>query len=275
MRRAYNGAVLRDDQLNITAVNLGSDFCAEHEWGISGIKSKFGISSNNDGLLNSLVGSKKLGIDARKITQTPTSLVQFDSVIETSSKGKKDHKSMFGIGMVSEWRTNAEPSSEFDHYIKGAYFEPAREEVLGFWNESKFMFLLESARDVAEFSDAFKNKDVAIWVGASGPLKNGGLILAIVSRLPEEFKKEMLEADQDSIELKKAAESTGIHSILKEAKCEYYALSPRWKNESKKEIVFWLNPQEQNRHNFGWYDVATLKQWAKGEGPIIKTAVTK
>lgn len=270
MRRAYNGEVWRDDQLNVVAVNLGSDFCAEHEWGISGIKSKFGISSKKEGVLGSLLNSKKLGIDARKITQSPSNLVYFDFVIETSSKGKKDHKSMFGIGMVSEWRTGAEPSSEFEHYIKGAYFEPGREEVLGFWAENKFMFLLESERDVTEFAEAFKKKDIAIWLGSSGPFKNGGLIIAIASRLPKSFLEEMEESDRDYLELKEAAEATGIHKILKESNREYYALSPKWKDETKKEVVFWLNPQHQKAYNFGWYGVEELKQWANGEGPIVK-----
>ena len=273
MRRAYNSSVWRDDQLNIIAINLGADYCAEHEWGIDGIKRRFGITPQKSGILSQLIGSDKIGIDARTITQSPDSLVQFDTKVETYIDRKKGSKHLFGLGTLSEYRTSSDPQKEFDHYVKSSHFDPQREEALGFWAESRFMFLTESQRDVNEIAEAFKQKDVAIWVGASGPFKNGGLILAIVSRLPEEFKKEMLEADQDRIELKKAAESTGIHSILKEAKCEYYALSPRWKDESKKEIMFWLNPQEQRKHNSGWYDVATLKQWAKGEGPIIKETV--
>lgn len=272
MRRAYNPSVWRDDQLNIIAVNLGADFCAEHEWGIDGIKRRFGITPQKSGILNTIIGSEKVGIDLRTVTQTTEDLVQFNTTVETWTDRKKGSKQMYGIGMLSPYRTGSDPQKEFDHYVKRSHFDPQKEEVLGFWAESRFMFMSESERDINEIAEAFKNKDIAIWVGASGPFKNGGLIIAIVSRLPEDFKKEMTDADLDRIELKKASESTGIHEILQKAGREYYALSPRWKDESKKEVIFWLNPQSQNKYKSGWYDVATLKQWAKGEGPIIKEA---
>ena len=273
MRRAYNGSVWRDDSLDIIAVNLGADFCAEHEWGIAGIKHKFGIAGQKSGVISSILGTDQLGIDARKVTQKPESLVRVECELEVGSGKNKKSKTVYGIGLRTEYLTNLEPAKEFDHYIKSAYFDPQKEEVLGFWAESRFLFFLESARDIADFEKAFDENDIAIWTGSSGPFKNGGLVIAIASRLPEKFINEMREVDEDSIKLKKAAESTGIYETLKKAGCEYYALSPRWKDESKKEVVFWLNPQQQDRHNYGWYGVDELKQWAKGSGPIIKEKV--
>ncbi|MFA6407274.1 MAG: hypothetical protein WCV80_01030, partial [Candidatus Paceibacterota bacterium] len=57
---------------------------------------------------------------------------------------------------------------------------------------------------------------------------------------------------------------------LKKAGIGYFALSPRWKDETKKEIVFWLNPREQRENNYGWFSAADLKLWIKGKGPIPK-----
>lgn len=272
MRRAYDGKVWRDDQLNIIAVNLGADFCAEHEWGVSGIKDRLGISNQKPGVINALIGKEKIGIDSRKITKGGDEVLSFTTEIEVGSGRNKKKKQMFGLGLTNRYRmSNEDPARDFDHYVKSVYFDAEKEEIAAFWSESRFMFITESDRDVNDLLEAFKNNDIAIWVGASGPFRNGGLTIAIVSRLPKDFTDGMLQADQDYLDLKKAADSTGIHKILENAGKRFYALSPRWKDESKKEVVFWLNPQEQHIHNFGWYGVDELKQWAKDEGPIIKT----
>ena len=59
-----------------------------------------------------------------------------------------------------------------------------------------------------------------------------------------------------------------LEKILEKAKCRYYALSLRWKDDDKKEVIFWLNPMEQDKNNFGWFTVEDLKDWAKGKGKI-------
>lgn len=43
MRKAYNdyGTIVIDNKF--IGISLGYDFCAEHEWGIDGIKSRFAI----------------------------------------------------------------------------------------------------------------------------------------------------------------------------------------------------------------------------------------
>ena len=80
----------------------------------------------------------------------------------------------------------------------------------------------------------------------------------------------MTDTDLDTIELQKAVARTGIHKLLKEADCKYYALSPRWADESKTEVKFWLNPYDQTNNNYGWYAVEDLEAWVNGEGPIPK-----
>jgi hypothetical protein len=68
--------------------------------------------------------------------------------------------------------------------------------------------------------------------------------------------------------LKKASEKSGITSYLRPF--TYYALSPRWKDETKKEVVFWLNPCSQDRFNFGWFTVKDLDDWIAGTGKVPK-----
>lgn len=259
MRRAYNSSIWRAEDGTIIALNLGADYCAEHEWGIGGILNRFGV--NRD----------RLGIEGRRITKGGDSIITTDGKVDEWTKTKKTKKlakQLYGISFALPYSSG----NDFSWLMKGAFWEPEKTEMLAFWSESRFLALLENKTDVDVCVEAFLNNDIAFWIGGGGPFQNGGLCIAIVSRLPEDFKQSMLEADEDNIALKKAAEKTGIEKILAEAGRKYYALSPRWADAEKKEVKFWLNPQEQDRYEYGWYSVDELKQWAKGEGPIMKKA---
>ena len=56
MRRAYQNQYMIIENGTFYGVSLGWDFTAEHEWGIDGMKRKFGINSS------------KIGLPGRKIT---------------------------------------------------------------------------------------------------------------------------------------------------------------------------------------------------------------
>ena len=90
----------------------------------------------------------------------------------------------------------------------------------------------------------------------------------IKSKLPEKTIQSIKDADLDYLALQKAAEKTGIKKILEKAGKKYLALSPRWKDDNKKEVIFWLNPYHQDVDNFGWFTVDDLNDWAKGKGKI-------
>ena len=123
-------------------------------------------------------------------------------------------------------------------------------------------------QELKELYDAFVNLDVAVGVAPSEVFKNGGLKFCIKSKMPEDTIQSIKEADLDYIALQKAVEKTKIKEILKKAGKEYFALSPRWKDDNKKEVIFWLNPMEQDKNNFGWFTVADLKDWANNKGKI-------
>jgi hypothetical protein len=175
---------------------------------------------------------------------------------------------MWAFTVIPKWRKEY---FSFD-LVRENYYSPEREELVGHWAEDDFCVFIEDKSIIEDFVEAFKKKDITIWLGGGGAFKNAGLVIAIASRLPEDFTKEQADLDIDQFELTNAAAKTGIHEILRKADCKYYALSPRWKDDTKKEVVFWLNPQEQLIHKYGWYGVDELKLWAKGEGPIIKKA---
>ena len=138
------------------------------------------------------------------------------------------------------------------------------------WDEKSFAILVTDKYkdELEELYEAFVNLDVAVGIAPSEAFKNGGLKFCIKSRLPEETIQAIKDDDLDYIALQKAAEKTGIKKILENAGKKYFALSPRWKDDDKKEVIFWLNPYHQDIDNFGWFTVEDLKDWAKGKGKI-------
>ena len=283
MRRGREGSIWRDETTGkVIALNLGADYCAEHEWGIKGINRMLGITKPEEiDLQNStfdkileflkLKSPAKIGIDARTMTSSyePIHNLESQGIKLTSGYGKdKKTHTMWAFALIEGWR-----KEHFDFSnIRENYYSPEREEFIGHWAEGDACVFVEDKSIIDDFIEAFKQKDITIWLGGGGAFKNAGLVIAIASRLPEDFRTQSSNSDLDHFELTKAAASTGIHVILKKADCDYYALSPRWKDDSKKEIRFWLNPMEQNIYDAGWYGVDDLKLWAKGEGPIIKKA---
>lgn len=76
----------------------------------------------------------------------------------------------------------------------------------------------------------------------------------------------------DCTRLKEVVDKTNIYSILENAGKKYFALSVKWKDEKREDIIFWLNPMEQDKYNYGWFTINDLKDWAQNKGKIIMTA---
>ena len=60
MRQSYNGAILINSIDKNKGINLGADFCAEHEWGILRLSDYLGVNSS---LSNFGIGRKKLLVE--------------------------------------------------------------------------------------------------------------------------------------------------------------------------------------------------------------------
>jgi len=299
MRRSFNGSFWRNEAGEIIAVNLGADYCAEHEWGISGIQSKLNIKSipnfsnsvvpSKDKIkkIEELLANKKgklLGLAARKMnlheSEERTRYEKYEVLDNLNSRGlnvdvyeKGKHKStsktkVWGICMRSSYLF-ANNEMDWKHYA--GWVTRESQEVIANWSSDEFCFMVEDKQVIVDMVDAFKRGDIAVWVGSSGPFQNGGLIVAIASRLPQDFVEDMLKNDEDTLRLHLTAQKTGIYEMLKKADKNYFALSPRWNDQNgKRDVVFWLNPREQDKYNFGWFSAKELRQWANNEGPVIK-----
>jgi hypothetical protein len=282
MRRGREGKIWRSEETGeVIAVSLGADFCAEHEWGIKGIKRLLGMSDLNvpdlqrstvDRVLEflKLKGNGPVGLDRMKQILDINVLHNLDTkgLNDTSGWGKdKNRHTFWGLAVMDAWRQS---HFDFKENLRENYYNPEREELIGYWGEGDFAVLVEDRSVVQDLVEAFGKKDIAIWVGASGPFQNGGLIIAIASRLPVDFVQGMRDQDLGEIELQKAAARTGIHQKLAKADRKYFALSPRW-SDDQTQVKFWLNPYDQQNNNFGWYTVGDLEAWIEGTGPIPKT----
>ena len=263
MRRAHDQDWLIIDG-KFVGVNLGADYCAEHEWGIKKLREKFGMKDN------------VLGIDGRTITAVPNLLFY---------KEKKNTV----LAFVDDWSFKKIQEDNMVQFKKdvtkgsvlGELSLYGEQSLATAWDEGTFGILAKTdiaGNDLEDLYNAFQQKDVAIWRGGGGVFQNAGLVVAIRSRVPEDAVKLMYDTDLDHKLLKEAAEKTQIHKVLEKAEKRYFALSPKWapdikdsSGRTKFDVIFWLNPMEQDKNRFGWFTVEELEQWAKNEAPIPYT----
>lgn len=235
---------------SLAGIAMGSDACSEHEWGTKSMRSSF-----------ELKGDEVDGIDRRIIQVVPKGLT-YDE--------KKVRDYLFFIP--------GEFYKQADRWVDDGEMRRWRDEplVTG-WDEKSFGIIAygdEDRKNLKALWEAFQNKDVAFWTNIGVFHTGGGLIFAIVSKVREQDKKTMLENDLDIKALKQAATDTGIEQELEKAGKRYFALSPKWaKNingsKTKYPVVFWLNPMQQDIHNYGYFTVEQLREWAVDKGPIM------
>lgn len=243
------------DGETFVGVSFGSDYCAEHEWGIKDIREDFDVRKSV--IEKRLLGLKTVevqlyGIDVRMIHNNRVSFFEQNG---TYLLGYTDGNPEF---LKSLFKTES------------SYLDRAAEGFLGLWDGRSFALISKDKEKMFALRDAFSELDIAIFMGASEVFSNGsGLNLCIASKIPKVVTDGMRESDMSAHNLRIAADKTGIEDRLHKGKCRYYALSPRWKSGSNKtEVVFWLNPVEQQTNNYGEFTVAELDQWINGEGPI-------
>lgn len=248
MRRARGGKFIMHEGVFI-GIDLGADFCAEHEWGIAGIRNSLGIPSD-------CTAPELHGIKGRTITRFDERMFFF--------KKNKTHACLtfegnsFG-GELRGWKCR-----ELDNDPK---------ELATAWSERDFGIVVEKsyAPYLEELYEAFKRHDIAIGIGGvTNPFQNGGLSIIIASRFPADVNEKVKAADADYVLLRKTAEETGIAKRLEKAGKKYFALSPRWADDEKTKVHFWLNPHDQHITNYGWFTVEDLDLWIAGKGKIPK-----
>ena len=283
MRRGgQSRQILRNDAGELVAINLGFDFCCEHECGTKGFYNKLGITGPTAAIQ---------GVRSRRIQE-------WDNDLLIIKEYKNDTVMLWG-GYLSYAYTEEQRMDrlkDIPRELEAPKWSKAAEEDKEWssaWSSGpgSVDFGLRFRKDadgvIYELKEALERKDVSVWINSGGDLfgNRGGLVLAITSKIPESVDEAITKADLDYLSLTKAADKTKIKIKLDKARAAkvnssgrssfgYYALSPSWMNSnksSKHPVMFWLNPMDQESTNYGWFTVEELEQWIKGEGPIPKS----
>ena len=252
MRRGYDSEFLTNDNGEIIGINLGADHCAEHEWGIKGIKESFKLNDNEE----------VFGIAKRIINASPENLM---------FKKVKIKNKIHYVLILLRHTYGIIFDEDYKKWLPSDLIPFSDKNMACAWDENSFGIVVtkEFKNEIESLYESFKNKDIAIGVAPSKAFSNGGLVFTITSKLPQEIIDDIYEKDLDYYNLQNTATATGIYDVLKNKGKKYYALSPRWKDENKNELVFWLNPAEQRKYNYGWFTIEDLEDWANDKGKII------
>lgn len=293
MRKARDASWIKNGKDEICGINLGADFVAEHEWGIKRLKSRFNMLAEDDVRLED-----KFGIERRRLNK-PTE----DCVIlfEAGDTLVLMVDSSYGLKEAAEYIKDEHKNKSS---LRESWYAMGKEDTLvTAWSEDDLGIRVrgeENKENLRKLYEAMMNGEAAIWLGGGGLFGNAGLCLAIIDKVDKNQKKVMAQADLLAFNLKQAAEETGIKQKIDEAnenwrKCQevetgsryygaapysYYALSPSWKKgftktKTKYPVIFWLNPQNQQEVNYGWFTVEELEQWLDNKGPIPMTTAQK
>lgn len=264
MRRAFKGHWLGENKEkphegSFMGINFGADFVAEHEWGVKGIYRSLGINQD----------SKVIGMERYRVVN-----------IEEGTLSLLEEKSATALILQRPYNSR----SKIDEYRN----LQSSDEFVTAWSEDDFGIKVSGEKNIKKLKrihEAILNKDAAIWVGGGHIFANGGLVIGIISLIPQEMKGKMAVAHTDRQKLEEASEKTGIKQKIDSANKKYvemrtfnspfgyFALSPSWKGgqKTKHPVVYWLNPQRQDEVNYGSFTVEELEQWLEGKGPIPKT----
>jgi len=261
MRRGSKPKILFAKTGQVYGVNLSSDFCAEHEWGIPKIRQEFGMIDNIHA---------KPGIHRRTVLIVPNTLVWVklgqDQGIAYRPWWHLDNK-MPPIEQISKRVANHEELKEYSWSKETRRLRAA-------WSEDDFAIISsdpEHHRYLRQIFDAFGSFDVAIFLGQRQFLENPGLCIMILSRIPQEILDALKEGDEEGDQLRIKFKATGIEKLLREKGKRYFSLRPRHDENGK--LIFWLNPMEQDKNNCGWFTIEDLEDWAEGKGKIPKSNV--
>lgn len=279
MRRAgWDSGWHLDQHGEVIGFSLHGDACTEHEVGISEFKEELGLPKAFEN-----------GLADRVNTRIPASF-RFETY--------DDHGEPAALLLISSHARFNEGEPATPHYMasetsfrtgfggRGSEREQQearhRERFAGAWDSSGFLLRVKGKGYVdrlAKMAKALETHDLALGGyliedkrdRKPGEAPVGGLTLVRASRVNPELAEKLLAKDQSDARLRAAANEVlpGLTSTLKASGKLWFALTPRWKDDTERELTFWLNPYEQSDHHAGFFTEDELRAWARNEGPVM------
>lgn len=249
MRSSFNGCIFKTDDGVPFAINLGADYCAEHEWGISRLRDILGCPSDVDGIAQYSTTRKKNELSPYIGTATIKGVfyLEFGSHVQWTTKNGKFSPNDRQLSIFGDKKWAAA------------------------WSEDSFGIAVNKKGDpemfdfVKELIKAIEAGDIALWFGgkdAHNPFGRAGLIVGIPSKTPNSVKELMVKAHEDARKLKAAEDASGIVELLKAKGKSFIYCGAKWNTDpatkDKDPIIFWLNSSGP----YGWFTVKELTDWA-------------
>jgi hypothetical protein len=280
MRRAYNNVdFIEDDKNAFIGISLGYDFCAEHEWGIKGIK--YGLKMSDE------LNPKNFGLTFRTINR-------FDEEKFVFFKHEKKIKNkvyyfacLIFHSYIQEYNQDNLPHDLKDYLeimIPNKWDKDGKK-IITAWDEKGFAIIVRDENNVKhleELFQSFKTKDICIGLFGGGVFQNAHLTIAIKSRMPKEINEHLKKHDLESYEILKI-KAKWEEKVKKSGKSynDYTCISPKFFNfynkEKEKELMkkyntkynfhIWINASNDN---YGWYTGEQVKKWMKSKEQIGK-----
>jgi len=246
MRQAFNGAQVyfNEDGTTPLAINLGYDFCAEHEWGIKGLNEKLGRWTGSSSSEN-----KVWGLDRHKVT---------------TGSNVYMHK----IKKFYFLTTEENIEQIITRYVP--YAEPKEAEgIVSYWDSDDFCVAFTNKKTCEFFLKKFHENKISIGVGTTtNPFGRGGIALTTDDYYNTVNWYDVIVDQKAHLAMWDKHRSTHIEKKLTKAGKRWFALSPKMTESG--DIQYWLNPMDQHINNSCWCSLNDLELWIGNKGPIPK-----
>lgn len=269
MRCGLRGlSVILDNNDEFVAISLGSDFTAEHEWGITELHAKF----------------KTKGFGKKVIYGLESDLITKPSIHSYNLTEGDDNffiitSCSYPIRAVSNYKDNL------------LQFRTSRNDVIDMWSawdQNDFILIFKESHAAKKICESiikcFKHKDIVLTLLRMEPLTLGsGLHIVRYSKIPKAIIEDKIKKIKHMYTIKRTFESHPAVIKLEKARknwCKHYnvsstpfdsfALVP--KGDSVDTISIWLNPKNQAHLNSGWISFKDIEDWVEGlPGAVIKS----
>jgi hypothetical protein len=282
-----NGLIVIDDKF--IGIALGYDYCAEHEWGIKGLKRICGMPETS---------KKNMGVRNRAITKCPLLVFR-----EETHKNRK-FAILYSSG--NTWQTQEELEEylpyDFKNWTEDLIWNEKwnkdhpstrsdKDNISTAWDSESFGVVVMGEKEVEylkELHDALKKYNVTIAVAdlrIKNPFAGSSLCLFITDRIPKEIADAMYAGDKEYFDREDYEKKIGMKKIIAKYGNKnnykglhyFLACSPKWidyedpenrENRKKKlntkyDIQYWINYSDDDE-NHGWYSVEEIKEWLTG-----------
>jgi len=263
----------KDGSKTFLGVNLGFDFCAEHEWGISGLKDSLGIWNGTPETEKKVYGM------ARSKINNNSSVFFFSKEFH---KSNKEFVTIYFLGSSEYF--NKERNEEFADFHKSDieyYILSGDKELLTYWDSSSFLIISDQKDEMIKLNSAFLTNEIGLRSFSRSmvfsPDMKAGLMLFIMSELSDDVDSWIIEDQKEYYNMFKKFRRYNLEKKFKKAKIRYDVLYPMQIEEGQEELVskfpywVWWWPVDTDKYEGGSYTIEDFQQLLrKGSGPLLK-----